>query len=210
MVGDSGIVAMARHGATRPSRRTIAPVVAASDASGRGGRRAQPARNEQACRAAAQTAPAPEAWFRRAADQRPARARRVAARARPALLLLALTIGRPGPFPASTLPPSFDGSSAMALATELARDYPVAPARVGSGADGAAQWVQEQARPLRPHGGSRTPGTRAIPGPRPRPAPEPRHRRAGLDRRRDPRSSPTVTTSASGPARTTTPRARQH
>ena len=40
------------------------------------------------------------------------------------LLLLALTIARPGPFPASTLPASFDGPSAVALATELALDYP--------------------------------------------------------------------------------------
>jgi hypothetical protein len=59
------------------------------------------------------------------------------------LLLLALTIGRPGPFPASTLPPSFDGPSAMALATELARDYPSRQPGSG-GAAGAAQWVQDK------------------------------------------------------------------
>jgi hypothetical protein len=59
------------------------------------------------------------------------------------LLLLALTIGRPGPFPASALPPSFDGSSATALVEELARDYPDrAPG--SPGADGAAGWVQEK------------------------------------------------------------------
>ena len=39
MVGDSGIVAVARYGGRRPSGRTIAPVVAASDSPGRGGRR---------------------------------------------------------------------------------------------------------------------------------------------------------------------------
>ncbi len=59
------------------------------------------------------------------------------------LLLLALTIGRPGPFPASALPPSFDGPSATALAGELARDYPDrAPG--SAGALGAATWVKEQ------------------------------------------------------------------
>jgi hypothetical protein len=59
------------------------------------------------------------------------------------LVLLAFTIGRPGPFPASALPPSFDGSSAAALAAGLARDYPDrAPG--SSGADGAAGWVKEK------------------------------------------------------------------
>lgn len=59
------------------------------------------------------------------------------------LLLLALTIGRPGPFPASALPPSFDGPSATALAVELARDYP--DREPGSaGAAGAADWVKEK------------------------------------------------------------------
>lgn len=59
------------------------------------------------------------------------------------LLLLALTIGRPGPFPASALPPSFDGPSATALAVELARDYP--DREPGSaGATGAADWVREK------------------------------------------------------------------
>lgn len=57
--------------------------------------------------------------------------------------LLAFTIGQPGPFPASALPPSFDGSSATALAAELARDYP-ARAPGSPGADGAAGWVQEK------------------------------------------------------------------
>jgi hypothetical protein len=61
----------------------------------------------------------------------------------PPLLLLAFTIARPGPFPASPLPPSFDGSSATALAAELARDHPDrAPG--SSGADGATAWVKEK------------------------------------------------------------------
>jgi hypothetical protein len=59
------------------------------------------------------------------------------------LLVLALTIGRPGPFPASALPPSFDGSAATALVEELARDYPDrAPG--SAGADGAAGWVRDK------------------------------------------------------------------
>ncbi len=59
------------------------------------------------------------------------------------LLLLALTIARPGPFPASTLPPSFDGASAVALATELALDYPSRQPGSG-GAAGATQWVKDK------------------------------------------------------------------
>jgi len=59
----------------------------------------------------------------------------------PPLLLLAFTIGRPGPFPASTLPPSFDGPSAAALAVELVRDYPNRTPG-SSGADAAAAWVR--------------------------------------------------------------------
>ncbi len=59
------------------------------------------------------------------------------------LLLLALTIGRPGPLPAATLPPSFDSASALSLATELATDYPAR--RPGTaGASGAATWLREK------------------------------------------------------------------
>jgi hypothetical protein len=59
------------------------------------------------------------------------------------LLLLTITIGRPGPYPASALPPAFDGPSATALTTELARDHPDRePGSVG--ATGAAEWVQEK------------------------------------------------------------------
>ena len=59
------------------------------------------------------------------------------------LALLTITIGRPGPFPASALPPSFDGPSATALARELALDYP--DREPGSaGGTGAAAWVTEK------------------------------------------------------------------
>ena len=59
------------------------------------------------------------------------------------LLLLTLTIARPGPYPSSALPPTFDGAAATALATELARDFP--DREPGSaGAIGAADWVQEK------------------------------------------------------------------
>jgi hypothetical protein len=59
------------------------------------------------------------------------------------LLLLMLTIVRPGPYPASALPPSFDGPSATSLATELVRDFP--NRRPGTpGATGAADWVQQK------------------------------------------------------------------
>lgn len=59
------------------------------------------------------------------------------------LLVLALTTARPGPLPAPALPASFDGSSATALALELARDYPDrAPG--SPGANGAAAWVKEK------------------------------------------------------------------
>ena len=59
------------------------------------------------------------------------------------LLLLMLTIGRPGPYPASALPPSFDGSAATSLATELARDYPDREPGT-AGAIGAADWVKQK------------------------------------------------------------------
>ena len=57
------------------------------------------------------------------------------------LLLVTLTVARPGPLPAPALPPVFDGDTALSLATELANDH---PRRVpGSpGADAAARWVE--------------------------------------------------------------------
>jgi len=57
------------------------------------------------------------------------------------LLALAFTIGTPGPFPAPTLPPAFDGASATQLATELARDFPDREPGT-EGALGAAGWVE--------------------------------------------------------------------
>ena len=59
------------------------------------------------------------------------------------LLVLAFTIGTPGPFPAPTLPPAFDGDSATQLATELARDFPDREPGT-EGALGAAGWVRER------------------------------------------------------------------
>ena len=59
------------------------------------------------------------------------------------LLLLMLTILRPGPYPASALPPSFDGAAATALATGLVRDFP--DRQPGTpGATGAAGWVKDR------------------------------------------------------------------
>ncbi len=59
------------------------------------------------------------------------------------LLVLAFTISTPGPFPASALPPAFDGAAATQLATELARDFPDREPGT-EGALGAAGWVQER------------------------------------------------------------------
>jgi hypothetical protein len=61
----------------------------------------------------------------------------------PALLLAAFTVARTGPLPAPLLPPSFDAASALATATELARDH---PSRVpGSAlAEGAAHWYTDK------------------------------------------------------------------
>ena len=57
--------------------------------------------------------------------------------------MLAFTIATPGPFPASTLPPAFDGGSATQLATELARDFPDREPGT-EGALSAAGWVKDQ------------------------------------------------------------------
>ena len=59
------------------------------------------------------------------------------------LLLAALTVARPGPLPAPTLPPAFDGATALALTRELTRDF---PARVPGSpeADRAASWLTER------------------------------------------------------------------
>jgi hypothetical protein len=58
------------------------------------------------------------------------------------VLLALLTVGRPGPLPAPALPPSFDGESAAALATELATQHPSrAPGSPGSLA--ALEWFRD-------------------------------------------------------------------
>jgi Peptidase family M28 len=64
------------------------------------------------------------------------------------LLAAAFSVHKPGPLPPPTipLPASFDGASAVTLASELARLYPDrAPGTAG--AVGAAQWVRDQLMP---------------------------------------------------------------
>jgi hypothetical protein len=68
------------------------------------------------------------------------------------LLAAAFSVHKPGPLPPPTtaLPASFDGASAVALATELSRLYPDrAPG--SAGAAGAAQWVRDQLTPYALH-----------------------------------------------------------
>lgn len=60
----------------------------------------------------------------------------------PAALLL-FTVARPGALPAPVLPPAFDGPTAVALASELARDYPNRTPG-SSGAVGAARWLEDK------------------------------------------------------------------
>ena len=64
------------------------------------------------------------------------------------LLIAAFSVHKPGPLPPPTiaLPASFDGPSAVTLASELARLYPDrAPG--SAGAVGAEQWVRDQLTP---------------------------------------------------------------
>jgi hypothetical protein len=57
------------------------------------------------------------------------------------VLLLTLTVARPGPLPAPTLPAVFDAETALALTAELAGRHP--RRQPGSpGADAAARWVE--------------------------------------------------------------------
>jgi Peptidase family M28 len=59
------------------------------------------------------------------------------------LLLLTLTVARPGPLPAPTLPAVFDEETALALTTELTGRHP--RREPGSpGADAAARWVAQK------------------------------------------------------------------
>src|SRR3954454_14905245 len=68
------------------------------------------------------------------------------------LLAAAFSVHKPGPLPPPTtvLPASFDGPSAVTLASDLARIY---PDRVpgGAGAAGAAQWFRDQVTPYGLH-----------------------------------------------------------
>jgi hypothetical protein len=68
------------------------------------------------------------------------------------LLAAAFSVHKPGPLPPPTtvLPASFDGPSAVTLASELSRLYPDrAPG--SAGAVGAAQWVRDQLTPYGLH-----------------------------------------------------------
>jgi hypothetical protein len=61
----------------------------------------------------------------------------------PAILLTSFTVARTGPLAAPSLPSSFDGVSAVAVATELARDH--ADRVPGtSGAEDAARWYTDK------------------------------------------------------------------
>lgn len=61
------------------------------------------------------------------------------------LAIAAITMSRPGPLPAPALPPSFDGTAAISLATELARKYPNRlPGSTGD--EDAARWFAETLR----------------------------------------------------------------
>lgn len=61
------------------------------------------------------------------------------------LLLVLVTLAPSGALPRPTLPPAFDGATALELARELARDYP--DREPGSlGGAGAAQWYRDKLR----------------------------------------------------------------
>jgi hypothetical protein len=59
------------------------------------------------------------------------------------LLVVAFSVTRPEALPAPLLPPAFDGSTARALASELARLYPDRPPG-SEGARGAQEWVSNR------------------------------------------------------------------
>ena len=61
------------------------------------------------------------------------------------LAVAAITVSRPGPLPVPALPPSFDGTAAISLATELARNYPNRlPGSTGD--EDAARWFVKTLR----------------------------------------------------------------
>src|SRR5919109_2617892 len=62
------------------------------------------------------------------------------------LLLLAFSVARPQPLPAPVIPPTFDGSAAASLATDMSLSYPDRfPGSVG--AVQAASWYRDQLAP---------------------------------------------------------------
>src|SRR5213078_5182936 len=59
------------------------------------------------------------------------------------LLVAAFSVQHPAALPPPSLPPTFDGGSALSLAKELSREYPDrAPGN--SGAVGAARWLSDK------------------------------------------------------------------
>jgi hypothetical protein len=61
------------------------------------------------------------------------------------LLIAAFSVGRPGPLDAPSLPPTFDGEAALALARDLASNHPNRAPESG-GSVGAANWVIDRLR----------------------------------------------------------------
>ena len=99
------------------------------------------------------------------------------------------TIATPGPFPASTLPPAFDGGSATASSRRSSRATSPTASRGRQGALGAAGWVKEK---LALYGLPADRGRVGRDDSRARhgTTPQPRHRRPRCEHRRDPRSRP--------------------
>ena len=111
---------------------------------------------------------------------------------------------RPGPFPASTLPPSFDGAVGDgARRPSSRRDYPDRAARARQAPTGAAAWVKEKLG-LYGLAAAEDAWDETIPGSA---ASACATSSPSFPARRPTRSSSsrTATTRASGPARTTTP-----
>ena len=160
-----------------PSRRTIAPVVAASDSRGRRGQRAP-----QNVRAPRRRTSRP-ARFARPADQRPARARVDAAPAR------AAAAARADDRPARPVSRVCAAAVVRRAVGDLARDRALARpsrsrARIG-GRRRRRDLVQGEARPLRARGRRRRLG-RDDPRAGPGPAAQSRHRHPRRDARCDP------------------------
>ena len=121
------------------------------------------------------------------------------------LLLLAFSVARPAALQAPALPPAFDKDAAAALAADLAA---TAPNRLPGtpGAASAAGWFRDQ---LRSYGITvrKEAFTDDRPGPRPRALRQPARREGRPLAEDDRRHGAPRRQRASGPARTTTPRA---